>query len=375
MFLTILGVLWVVFVGIQLIYWGIVFNRFAQYKNTTNLNDTTISYPAVSVVICARNEADNLQKNLKTILQQDYPVWELIVVNDDSEDETGSILQAYQQEYPSLRIITVKNKKKGGKKAALTKGIQAAQYDWLLLTDADCQPQTDQWIKTMQHQVWQHPQAQKIQIVLGYGPYFSKSTLLNSWVQYETIYVAIQYFSFALWKVPYMGVGRNLMYQKELFWANKGFEAHQEILSGDDDLFINAVANSENTVICVEPAGFMYSTAPATWKGLYRQKTRHYSSSSSYQWYFQVLLGLLALSHFGFYAGIGVFFYMNIWNKFVLCVIIIRLLLLYKVWLKSTQKLHEIKILPYLWAMDMLLPLYYIVFAISTLNYPNKKWK
>ncbi len=354
---------------VQVVYWGLVFRPITQLSS--NKKATLIAdYPAISVVICARNEAQNISERLEKILKQDYPVFEVVVVNDASDDTTATVLQRYQEKYSHLRVIAIQKKKSLGKKAALTEGIKAAQYEWLLLTDADCVPSSDRWIKTMQNSV-----QPTTQMVLGYGPYESEPTMVNRWVQYETIYVAIQYFSMALWGVPYMGVGRNLMYRRELFEAVGGFEQHQESLSGDDDLFVNAVANGSNTVICTAASSFMYSPAPSSWRSLYTQKKRHYSSSSYYKWYFQLVLGLLSLSHAFYYLFLWIIIGTNSWNFIILGFVFLRWLLVYNVWLKFSQRVQTVAWLPYLWVLDILLPFYYLIMANTTYNSQNKKWK
>lgn len=221
----------------QVIFWGLVFQRVA-WRKTPKLPEIA-SFPAVSVIICARNEAANLQKNLESILHQDYPNFEVLVVDDDSDDDSEAFLTELRQQYAQLEVLSIKGKVGQGKKNALAKGIQHAKHEWLLLTDADCMPNSKYWIKSMMLSAHKD----NAEIVLGYGPINSTSSWLNKWVQFETVYVAIQYFSFALWKMPYMGVGRNLMYKKSLFEKNSGFDRHQHLTSGDDDLFVNEVAN------------------------------------------------------------------------------------------------------------------------------------
>jgi hypothetical protein len=212
-------------------------------------------------------------------------------------------------------------------------------------------------------------------IVLGYGPYEAVETWLNRWVRFETIYVAIQYFSFALWKMPYMGVGRNLMYQKNLFLQENGFEGHKHITSGDDDLFVNAVANGENTTICLAKESFMYSKAPTSWTALYRQKTRHYSSSTSYKLKHKILLGLLSSTHSCFYLGLCIFIIMNVWSHAILGILILRTFLLHLVFFKYLEKVKQISFLKYVFVLDALLPIYYIIFASSLIGKKNKTWK
>lgn len=362
-------IVWCMIAVLQLGYWGLVFQRLAWYKQPQN--PTAISFPAVSIVICARNEAANLQKNLESILLQDYPIFEVVVVNDASSDESLDVLKQFERQFAHLQVVTIKEKQGKGKKAALTKGIQAAKNSWILLTDADCRPTSSSWMTKM----YQQAAATKSAIVLGYGPYEAAETWLNRWVRFETIYVAIQYFSFALWKMPYMGVGRNLMYQKALFLQEKGFEQHEHITSGDDDLFVNAVANDKNTSICLAEESFMYSQAPASWKALYRQKTRHYSSSNAYKLKHKILLGLLSSTHFCFYLGLCIFIIMNVWTYLILGLFILRTFLLHLVFFRYLEKVKQSSFLKYVFVLDALLPIYYIIFASSLMGKSNKTWK
>jgi len=360
---------WLLLSIVQLVYWGIIFQRIAWYRIPQQ--PTVSPLPKVSVIICARNEHANLQKNLDSILTQDYPIFEVLVVDDDSTDETALVLEHFQQKNPHLRIIRIKEKTIAGKKGALAKGIQAAQYDILLLTDADCSPSSNQWIKTMAATLVQTQKS----IVLGYGPYKDAATWVNRWVRFETVYVAIQYFSFALWKQPYMGVGRNLMYKKALFEEHGGFCRHEHLLSGDDDLFVNEVATGNNTTICLAPNSFMYSAAPTSWKALYQQKTRHFSSSNHYKLKHKVLLGALSFSHTFFYIGGLIFLLTNHWNYGIIFIFIIRTFLLEIVLAKYLKKVGNLGIFPYIVLFDILVPVYYLCFA-SALNGKGKKiWK
>lgn len=362
-------IVWCLITVLQLGYWGLVFQRLAWYKASEN--PTAVSFPAVSIVICARNEAANLQKNLDSILLQDYPIFEVVVVNDDSSDGSLNILKQFEEQFTHLQVVTMRDKKSKGKKAALTKGIQAAKYSWILLTDADCSPVSSSWITKMYEQAASKDSA----IVLGYGPYEAIETWLNRWVRFETIYVAIQYFSFALWKIPYMGVGRNLMYQKALFLKEGGFERHQDLISGDDDLFVNAVANNQNTAICLAKESFMYSKAPTSWKALYRQKTRHYSSSTSYKLKHKILLGLLSSTHFCFYLGLCIFIITNNCNAAIIGLFLLRTFLLHLVFFKYLEQIKQIPFLKYVFVLDAVLPIYYIIFASSLIGKQNKTWK
>lgn len=352
---------WYVILLLQLCFWGVLFMRLVWHKPSPL---TTTKLPAVSLIVCARNEAVNLQKNLEYLLQQEYPVFEVIVVDDVSQDDTPDILQKLQKRYPHLRVIQLVEKKTLGKKGALATGIAAAQYKHLLLTDADCRPASLQWIHHMATCAVMNQKA----LVLGYGPYYIEKTWLNYWVQFETAFVLLQYVSMALWKQPYMGVGRNLWYEKELFEQAGGFESHQELLSGDDDLLVNQVATGNNTGWCLHPESFVYSEAPSTWRGLYQQKTRHYSSSGHYKWHHQLILGLLSGSQFFFYTGLLAIIASNAWNYAIIVMIMLRSFLLFFVYYRLLRTLRQKSLLLYVGLLDALLPLYYLIFAVAALG-------
>ncbi|MFK7799261.1 MAG: glycosyltransferase [Aureispira sp.] len=342
--------------ALQWLFWGLLFMRLAFYKPVIA---TAKHYPPVSLIVCARNEAVNLQKNLEYLLQQDYPTFEVIVVDDVSEDATLSILNAFRQKYSHLHIVHLVQKKTAGKKGALGEGIAAAQYQHLLLTDADCRPASNQWIRRMADQAVVQNKA----LILGYGPYWPAHSWLNRWVQFETAFVLLQYAAMALWKQPYMGVGRNLWYEKALFEQAGGFEAHAHLISGDDDLLVNQVATGVNTGLCLHPESFVYSEAPSTWNALYHQKTRHYSSSGHYKWSHQLLLGLLSMTQFFFYVGLLGIIVTNAWNYAIIVMVIGRIMLFLFVYYRLLHLLQQRNLLPYVVLLDALLPLYYIIFA------------
>jgi len=350
----------------QLFFWGVVFMRLFFWKKASASPKVS---EGISVVICARNEAQNLRNNLPAILEQDYPCYEVLVVNDASTDTTAVVIHQLQKQYPQLCLVTIKDKKHLGKKAALAKGIAAAQYKWLLLTDADCCPRSKHWISDMQAAA-----TPETEMVLGYGPYNYQPTWVNRWVQFETTYTALQYFSFSLWGMPYMGVGRNLLYKKSLYEKHNGFEGHASVIAGDDDLFVNAAATGQNTRITLAPTTFMYSDAPESWQALYRQKQRHYSVSNRYRWEHQLLLGLLTLSQVSYYVILFFFIATNIWKFGILVLFIIRAIVVNFVFIRTAKLLAQHQSWKYFGLMEMLLPFYYALFALSVLFPKQQKW-
>ena len=236
-------------------------------------------YPPVSVLIAARYEEENLKKYLPTILEQDYPNYEVIVINDRSEDDTENVLLRIQKKYKHLRIVNIPENKFPfpGKKYALSTGIKVATHDHLLFTDADCQPQSKQWIKSMMDS-FQYPN----NIVLGIGLYTPKNTLLSFIHRFDGFRIAHQYSAFALAGFPYMAVGRNLAYHKDVFFKHKGFSSHINIPSGDDDIFINQAAKPSSTTVNFSPHALTFSSSPTSFLAWVKQKRRHLSSSIRY---------------------------------------------------------------------------------------------
>ncbi len=281
----------------QILFCRLVFARVAfgtpQRSRLQERQKNRLPLP-FSVIICARNEADNLRMHLREVLHQDYQGdWELIVVDDASSDETPQILSNFQQEYPRLKVLRLETKPFPGKKYALEQGIAASQYEQILLTDADCAPASTQWLAGMAEVMGSRLETE---IVLGYGPMRLSTEPINPWVRYETAMTAMQYFSFASIRMPYMGVGRNLAIKKSVFQRVGGFAPHQHIPSGDDDLLINAGATARNVATCLEPDAFVFSSGKKTLREWLVQKRRHLSAASAYRWQHQILLASVSLS-------------------------------------------------------------------------------
>ena len=293
-------------VAVQLVYLLFIFSKVGRYQVVNNssmhLAEPKSSFSVgVSVVVCAWNELENLKELLPLLLKQDYPDFEIIVVDDRSDDECYDYLLYEALTHKKLRLVRINEMPQHitPKKYALTLGIKAARKELILLTDADCRPVSDQWIREMQCSMKEGKE-----IVLGFSPYEVKSGLLNFFIRYETFYTAVQYLSFALAGYPYMGVGRNLMYKKSLFFSNNGFHSHQNVVGGDDDLFISEVANRENVNVCLQPSSFMVSLPKTTFRQWYRQKRRHLSVGKHYKFRDKFLLGLLTFSQVSFWFSL-----------------------------------------------------------------------
>lgn len=357
--------------GIQLFYYLFFYLRIALYKNKS----ISSQLPPVSVIICAKNAGTFLQKFLPSILEQDYPEFEVIVVNDCSSDDTETELAILKNKYKHLKTTSLFEEKKfkHGKKLALTVGIKAAQYETLVLTDADCYAVSDQWLRNMVTGF-----SETKTIVLGYGPYESQDTFLNKIIRYDSLFIAMNYLSFAMAGIPYMGVGRNLAYRKKVFWDNKGFESHYYLTSGDDDLFINEVANSKNTYVELNKNSFMYSLPKTTFKEWFYQKRRHSVTGKLYKKKHKFLLGLEPLSRVIFYLFFILYFIFGLEFHFIYVLggFFLRLAIQLLVVKLSMIRLNEKKLLLYSLVIDLLIPLLYfrLFFTKKNSYYYNKKW-
>lgn len=292
--LTVLCVCWIFFF-VQLFYNLYFFRKLIIHKKTTSDHK-----PNVSIIICAKNEYENLKKNLRSLLQQDYINYEVIVVNDQSNDNTKDLLNEYEKTYYNLKVVNIDENVNHviGKKFALTLGIKTAKYDNLLLTDADCYVESKKWISSMVRNFI------SADIILGYGSYKKEKGLLNRFIRFDTFLIAIQYFSYALRSLTYMGVGRNLAYKKSLFFKNKGFANHLHVSSGDDDLFIREVAKKNEVAIEFCDDSHTISFPKTSFKSWYAQKRRHLTTSPLYDNKVKFLLSFFSISQILFFGSL-----------------------------------------------------------------------
>ena len=354
---------------VQLFYYLFFFSRlaFSKIKN----KEQTQEHP-VSVVICARDEAANLAVNLPGVLVQNYrSTHEVLLVNDNSQDETKYLLEGLHKQFRQLNVIELKQEAIliPGKKFPLSVGLKTAKYEVVLLTDADCVPASEFWIQKMQE-----PFQNGVEIALGYGAYHKQKGILNKIIRFDTFHSAMQFLSYAMAGIPYMGVGRNLAYKKELFYRHKGFSSHNHIPGGDDDLFVNMAANSRNTAVVLDQEAFTLSIPEPNFSRWYKQKTRHYSTARYYKASHRFLLALYSFSQFVFYPLFVAALIMADW-RIVLGIFGLRLITQSIVYYKSMRKLNEKDLFPWFILFDIGIFFFYIIFFPATLKKPKAVWK
>ena len=367
--------LFLILVIIQLAYHWYFFARIAFYRHPQREGDHRAFTGPVSVVVCARDEYHKLKKNLPVLLQQDYPQYEVIVVDDASGDDTDQLLRDLEKQYEHLKVISLKSSVSflRGKKFPLSVGIRSARHERLLLTDADCRPSSSGWLRLMSSGLTKDKE-----IVLGFSPYEKRPGLLNALIRFDTLQVAMQYLSFALAGRPYMGVGRNLAYKKELFYRVKGFVSHYDVISGDDDLFINQVATRENTAVELSPAALCVSAPKTSFAEWFRQKRRHLSTGKRYKKRHKRLLGLYQLSLLLFYPlwlGIILWLGFSMAGLIATAAFILRLASAQLIYSKTAAKLHENKNYVFSLIGEPMLVLIYLVTGVSLLMHETTAWK
>jgi poly-beta-1,6-N-acetyl-D-glucosamine synthase len=366
---TILFGLTLSFFAIQLLFYSVFYFPIIFRKET---KEESIKEP-VSIIICAKNEEENLKLNLPKILSQDYPTFEVIVVNDASTDNTEEYLGQLREKEPKLKFTNIPEDSKfnHGKKLALTIGIKAAKYENLILTDADCYPSSKKWIEKIQNNF-----NDESKIVLGLGKYENKKGFLNKLIRFDTLFIALQYFGFAKIGIPYMGVGRNLAYKKSLFFENKGFASHAHILSGDDDLFINSVANKKNTTIEYGPESYTISTPETTFTNWVKQKKRHLTTGKYYKFIHKFLLFIEPFSRISFYVFVILLLGFGIEVELLAGILVFKVILLLTTTKLIMKRFEEKGIWFYSLIFDILIPFINTYFLFS--NYilrKNNKWK
>lgn len=313
-----------------------------------------------TILICAKNEAHNLKKYLPNILTQDYTdekgkrLFDVLVVNDASTDDSEIALKELKNQFPHLYSIHISPEEPRifkGKKFALSKAVPTITSEWILMTDADCQPASNQWLSLMTK-----PFAEGKEIVCGYGAYDKAKGFLNGFIRWETLHTFLQYACYAKTGLPYMAVGRNLACTKDVLIKAQQSEIWNALPSGDDDLLIQICGTKENTAIVVTPDSFTFSEAKKTWKEWLHQKQRHLSTGKYYKAQTQFLLALYAFSHALFWLFFFSLLFTNEW-KTVVILFFIRTIIYWVLWAAVESRLKEKR-------LQALMPLYDVSWAL-----------
>lgn len=287
---------------IQLLYYLCLYNRIYARNRAVKRSDIhfTQELPPLSVIIYAREEAEHLRRNLPAILEQDYPQFEVIIINDGNTDDSEDYLTLQEEKYPNLyhSFIPSSSRYISRKKLAITLGIKASKYDWLVFTGANCLPESNQWLRTLARNFTPHTQ-----IVLGYSGYERGKGWLHKQVSFDNLFASMRYLGYALAGSPYMGIGRNMAYRKELFYTQKGFSEYLNLQRGDDDLFINRTATAGNTRVETDTHAIVRMQPVYRAKDWREEKISYMATAHFYQGVQRYLLGFETTARLLFHAA------------------------------------------------------------------------
>ena len=370
-FITLLGITVLINIG----FYAILFSKFAFHKAK---KEKQSPQEPVSIIVVAKNEAHHLINSLPLLLTQQYNDYEVIVVNDNSDDETEEVLEDFKNRYPHLKPINLKSSVTTikGKKFPLSLGIRVAKNNIIILTEPYCIQVSPYWLQNMAKHY-----NRKTEIVLGFANYEKKKSLFNAILRFDALYKTIQNFSYALMKIPIAGDGKNLSYSKELFINHGGFTAHNHIFFGDDDLFINKAATKENCKIEYSKDAIITVKSKFNFKFWLRQEKLKSLTRKFYSNKHKFLLTLFESSSLLFYIflTIALIFLPSLsltWIIPLLVFFILRFAIQYLIVGLSVSKLGEKKFIPYIFVYDIVyLFLYsYILLTAKWGKNNRKKW-
>lgn len=371
-------IIFIIFILCMLVQTGYVLSFFGHIFSVPRKVSPYSATKRATIVICAHNEAQNLRINLPVILAQIYAndngtqLYEVIVVDDVSTDDTPAVLKSFQSSYPYLKVVTVSSEDTRlypGKKHALSQGVAAAGNDILVFTDADCMPAGTRWLQRIMQ-----PFHQGKELVVGYGKYRNEDSLLNAFVRWETMHTFLQYSSYTMAGRPYMGVGRNIACTKEAFLEAQKLPEWSMLPSGDDDLLINATANKNNTAVVANVASFTITDAKPDVNKWMNQKRRHLSTGKYYKFFTKVLLAKYAGSHALIWLTFIISLFTSYW-ELTLTIMTLRCMIYWLIWWFTACMLGEKKIIRYFPLFDIGWMIYNFAFSPYILLKNKQQWK
>ena len=340
--------------------WFYFFYYFNPIKLTPS--EPITAFPPVSIIISARNSVLKLEDNIQHWLTQDYPNFEVVIIDDRSSDETAYFLVKTAEKEPLLKYVLLDPDviKNGSKKLALTLGIKKAKNNYFLLTDADCIPSSDQWLKHMATGF-----THKKDIVLGVSPVNTKKSFLGRLTQYENLLTAMQYLGMSIKGKPYMGVGRNLAYTRGIYDSVGGFSKHHHLPAGDDDLFVQEASNANNTIVCIQPESYVNTEGPKNWKEYWKQKMRHLWIGKQYRSDVKTSLAWLPISQLLFWTIIIIWFITGSSWLWPIIPIIVKIVPEWIIFVKKGKLLNMPLAGPYYLFYNIFYSFWYVVISMN----------
>ena len=345
---------------VQLLYHLFIFIRIWFYKESEHVN-----YKPVSVIVSSKNQLDDLRSNLIYFLNQEYPEFEVIVINDASSDGTEDYLEELQKKYDYLKVVTKtiqeNDRFNKGKKFGITLAIKSATHDNLLFSDADSYPSSNQWIKKMQTYF-----SSKNQIVLAHSRLEKRKGLLNRLLRYESLYEGLLSFSSALCGFPFLAQRRNIGYTRGLFFSINGFFSHLNLSRGEAMLFVDEASNSRNTAVCLSAEAMTLSNKQKSYLEWCYDKRSYFHLAKRLRFSSLMILGMNFFSQLSFWMLIPVLLIYQINTQLVLLAFSLRFCMQFIVYCKMCKFTNEYSLLWFQPFYEISLMLINFILLLST---------
>ncbi|MDR1006525.1 MAG: glycosyltransferase [Bacteroidales bacterium] len=359
---------------LQWLYYILVYGSVFRYKTIAKKRKKTDPslLPSISVVLVTKDEQDNLKDRLPMIMEQQYPNFEVVVVNNASCDDTEYMLKFMRSMYPHLKVVNLYTEapnKFQGKKYPLSLGIKSAKNDYILLTNANCIPNSYLWINNMVEGL-----TQKKTTVLGFNLYERKKTLLNNFIQYDSLNNALNYEGMALLGNPYKATGDNLIISRKQFFDTGGFIPLYNISCGDMELYVNRTAKKKDTSVVLDEDAFVRTQAPQSFSAWRRQKKRKIKTAYHYKFSDKLLVSILPLTSFLFYAALVLLFILGMPWEWILGAVLLKFIVHSLFFFKGSSVLMKNKLCIFAPLFEIFFLIFNTIIGFNVLFSKKDRW-
>ena len=340
----ILAIACAILVLIEMIYFLGTYSKVYRASKKGSSKQPDDECPPISVIIVTKDSGEALKNNLPVILEQDYPFFEVIVVNDESAGEDEDTLKLLEKKYSNLYHTFIPKSARyiSTKKLGILMGLKASKYKWIVVTDPYSCPMSKNWLRALSKNF-----SSETEIVLGYSGYTSNKTPFARHIIADNLLNSMRYLGRALEGNTYMGIGHNIAYRKDTYELHKGFCNQLNLKRGEDDLFVNSVANERNTKVALDPDSFVRMPIPP-FKRIWKEEKTSYAVTGSYYKGFSKTLNSIetwacCLAHLSAIGGITMSIIEKQWilTGFIALCWLLRMIVVFVVFRKSAKALGE----------------------------------
>ncbi len=328
----------------------------------------------VSVVVAFRNEARHLENLLNSLMQQSYPedLWEIILVNDHSEDAGTELVNKFIQGNPNARI-TLLNVSGHGKKQSLQEGVRFASGDLIVCTDADCTAGKNWLTNIVSFYEQEHPL-----LIFGAVVYDEEKGFFQKFFSFEFMSLVASGAGSGASGLPFMGNGANLAFERDAFLEAGAEALKQEHASGDDVFLIQYLTQkygSQTIRFLKNKASIIRTHAPESFRAFMKQRIRWGSKARAYDQPWPIFV---AFAVFTFNTLLVLCFLLGLFIPWVFSIYVLFILLKLFIDLPLLEAFGEFadkgKLLKYMLPFEIIYPFYIPIAALNGLFF-SYEWK